>query len=207
MTTIFYALRGDNVVRGRSPYRDRVGEEVVDKHLTIIDDGLLDGGDNSWRFDGEGVATSRSILVEAGVLRSFVLDTYWGKRMGTKSTGNGVRRSYSVQPQPGYTNIIIEGGDSSLEELLDGKVIVLYNLQGAHTANSDTGEYSVLANPGILYENGEPRGWLRGITVSGNMFEEVKKNIVMVSREKEKAFPGIEAPWIRFDNIVVTPKA
>ncbi len=206
-STIFYALRGDNVVRGRSPYHGKIGEEITSKYLTVIDDGLLVGGDNSWRFDGEGVATSRNVLVESGILRNFVFDTYWGKRIGLESTGNSVRRSYSQQPQPGYTNIVIEGGDSSLEDLLDGSVIVLYNLQGAHTANSDTGEYSVLANPGVIYKDGEPRGWLRGITVSGNIFEEVKKNISIVSREKEKAFPGIEAPWIRFDNIVVTPKA
>ena len=200
MYTVLHSLNGENVVRGRSYYAGRTGERVVDERITIVDDGLLSGGDGTWRFDGEGVPSQRTVLLERGVLKGFIFDSYWGSRAGGGSTGNAVR-SYSSTPRPGYTNVVVSPGDAAPDELFEGRVVVVYSVQGAHTANSETGEYSVLANPAILYENGEPRGRLPGLTVSGNMYAELAEQLVAVGRRAEKPYPGITLPWVRLTGV------
>ncbi len=205
--TVLFSLRGDMAVRGRSYFRNKIGQQVLSEKITIVDDGALKGGDASWRFDGEGVATRRTVLVEEGILRSFVYDTYWGRRAGYESTGNAVRAGYASRPSVGFTNVILGEGDAAPEELLEGRVIVVYQVQGAHTASPETGEYSVLANPAILYENGEPRGWVPGLVVSGNMYQELREKVEAVGKWLEKPYPGIQLPWIRLGGVTVAPRA
>ncbi len=204
--TIGYALRGDNAVRKRSPYFNKLDEQVLDERLTIIDDGVMKNGFNTWRFDGEGTATRKNILVEKGVLRNFVYDNYWGHRAGSGSTGNAVRTGYTSPPAPGYTNVIIEPGDLAPDELLEGTVLVAYQVQGAHSSNPDTGEYSVLANPGIIYRNGEVVGWAPGVIISGNMYEDLHKRLYGLSKLVERGLPGFNAPMVRLSNLMVAPK-
>jgi PmbA protein len=205
--TILYSLRGDNVVQGRSYFAGRKGEKLLSEKLTIIDDGVMKGGDNTWRFDGEGVAASRKILVEKGVIKGFVFDSYWAGRAGEKSTGNAVRSDYASQPYPGFTNVIVEPGDMLPDEMFEGRLLVIYQIQGAHTANRETGEYSVLANPAILFENGEPKGWVRGAMLSGNFYVELEKNLVGLSKNVEHAIPGFYLPWVKLENITVAVKS
>ncbi len=206
-TTVLASLNGEMVVRGRSYYAGRLEQRVMDERITIIDDGTLKGGDNTWRFDGEGVAMQKKALIEKGVLKGFIFDNYWGQRAGKTSTGNAVRGGYASTPSPGFTNVVILEGDASPEELLDGRVIVVYNVQGAHTANRETGEYSVLANPAILYENGEARGWIQGATLGGNLYTELESKVELVGRLVEKPYPGIYVPWIRIREIRVAQQA
>lgn len=200
MYTVLHSLNGENVVRGRSFYAGRLGDKVVDERITIVDDGLLRGGDGTWRFDGEGVPSQTTMLIEKGVLKGFIFDNYWARRAGGSSTGNAVR-SYSSTPRPGFTNVVVSQGDAAPEELLEGRTVVIYSLQGAHTANSETGEYSVLANPAILYENGEPRGRLPGLAVSGNMYVELAERVTAVGKMVEKPYPGMILPWVRLAGI------
>lgn len=205
--TVLASLNGEMVVRGRSYYAGRLEQKVMDERITIVDDGTLKGGDNTWRFDGEGVAMQRKALVEKGVLKGFVFDNYWGQRAGKASTGNAVRGGYASMPSPGFTNVVMLEGDASPEELLDGRVIVVYNVQGAHTANRETGEYSVLANPAILYENGEARGWIQGATLGGNLYTELESKVELVGRLVEKPYPGIYVPWIRIRDVRVAQQS
>jgi PmbA protein len=204
--TVLYSLRGDNVVQGRSYFAGRKGEKLLSEKLTLVDDGVLKGGDNTWRFDGEGVATARKVLIEKGVVKGFVYDSYWAGRAGERSTGNAVRSGYASQPSPGFTNVVVEPGDLLPDEMLEGRLLVVYQIQGAHTANRETGEYSVLANPAILFENGEPKGWVRGAMLSGNFYEELAKQLVGLSRNVEHAAPGFYLPWAKLENITVAVK-
>ncbi|MET1101816.1 MAG: TldD/PmbA family protein [Pyrodictiaceae archaeon] len=206
--TLLAMLRGDMVVRGRSPFRDKLGAKVLDERLTIVDDGVLKAGYSTWRFDGEGVAMKKKVLVEKGVLKGFVYDTYWARRAGLEeSTGNAVRQGYASRPQPGYTNIVIDAGDAAPDEILDGsEVYWIEYVQGAHTSNPETGEYSVLANPAILYRGGEPAGWVQGLVVSGRIYDELATRVEMVSRRVENPYPSFYLPAIRLAGITVAPK-
>lgn len=205
--TLLESLLGDNVVRGRSIFRDKLDKQVASEKITIVDNGVLKGGDNTWRFDGEGVAMQKTTLIEKGVLRGFVYDHYWGLRAGLSSTGNAVRAGYASRPSPGFTNIVVTGGDAREEELLEGsEVIYVEDIQGAHTSNPETGEYSVLTNPAILYREGEPVGWVPGLMVSGNMYREIMENLEMLGRSTAHPLTGFYLPAARFSNIVVAPK-
>ncbi len=204
--TVLSSLNGENVVRGRSYYVGKTGGKVMDERITIIDDGLLKGGDSTGRFDGEGVPMQTTVLVEKGVLRGFIYDNYWASRVGTRSTGNAVRSGYSSRPRPGFTNIVIPGGDAGPEELYEGRVLVIYQVQGAHTANPETGEYSVLANPAILYENGEPKGWVPGLVLAGNLYKELAENVEAISKWTEKPYPGAVLPAMRLRGVSAAPR-
>ncbi|RUM47214.1 MAG: hypothetical protein DSY37_03275 [Hyperthermus sp.] len=197
------SLTAERVARKRSLYGGMLGEKVMDERVTIIDDGALESGDASSKFDGEGVATKRKLLVERGVLKSFIADTYWGHRIGMSSTGNAVRRGYSTRPGTGYTNVLMQAGDAGLDELVEGRVLVVHYVQGAHTANADTGEYSVVANPAILYENGEARGWVPGVVLAGNIGTHMSKDIVAISKTLEKPYPAVHLPAVRLKDVKV----
>ena len=204
--TVLGSLNGEMVVRGRSFYRGKIGEKVMDERITIVDDGVMKGGDATWRFDGEGVPMKRKVLVEKGVLRGFIYDSYWGSRAGTASTGNAVRSSYTTRPHIGFTNLVVAEGDAAPEELLEGKVVVVYSVQGAHTANMETGEYSVVANPAVLYVDGEPQGMIPGAAVAGNMYRELAEAVEAVGRWTEKPYPGVHLPWVRLGGVHVAPR-
>jgi len=147
------------------------------------------------------------VLIEKGVVKGFVYDSYWAGRAGEKSTGNAVRSGYASQPTPGFTNIVVEPSDMLPDELMEGRLLVVYQIQGAHTANRETGEYSVLANPAILFENGEPKGWVRGAMLSGNFYEELAKSLAGLSKNVEHALPGFYLPWARLEGVTVAVKA
>ncbi len=206
--TLLMALSGDWVVRGRSPFANRVGERVLDERITIVDDGVMKAGFYTSSFDSEGVARRRTVLVEKGVLKGFIYDTYWARRAGLEeSTGNAYRIGYTQPPHPWYSNVVIEPGSADLDELLEGRVAVIYQVQGAFASNPVTGEYSVQANPAVLYEGGEPKGWLKGVVVSGDLYEELRSRVAMVGGFQEQPEPGRYLPWIRVEGVTLTPKA
>ncbi|MBS7287228.1 MAG: TldD/PmbA family protein, partial [Candidatus Freyarchaeota archaeon] len=96
--TFLQAVSGDNVVRERSPYAGKLGEHVSSSILNVVDDGTLDGGLNTFPFDGEGVPSQRKTLIEEGVLVGFLFDSYWGGIAGVESTGNAGRSGYASTP-------------------------------------------------------------------------------------------------------------
>ena len=202
--TVAEWLKGSNIVRGISPLAGRLGEQVMDERLTIVDDGTLRQGFNTWRFDGEGVAMQRTVLVEKGVFKSPVYDTYWARRAGVESTGNAMREGYTRPPRLDYTNVVIEKGDAGIDELLEGEVLLVAGVQGAHSSNPYTGEYSVVAAPAWLVKNGEYY-LVRGVMVAGKLLDQLSKSLEAVGSWHED-LPGLRAPWLRLGDAVVTPR-
>ncbi|MFQ5892428.1 MAG: TldD/PmbA family protein, partial [Candidatus Methanofastidiosia archaeon] len=117
--TLFEAVSGENVVRGKSALANKVGEKISSKKLSLSDDALHEKGLSSRAFDSEGVSSQRTQILEKGVLKNFIWDNYWAKRAGGNSTGNASRNlkfgSISVKP----TNMVVERGECSFEELID----------------------------------------------------------------------------------------
>lgn len=204
--TFNQAIRGDNVVRGRSPYAGRIGEAIASEALSVVDDGVMPGGVATSRFDGEGVAKRRTVIVDRGVLRGFVFDSYWGARAGTGSTGNAARRGYSSTPGVSPSNLVISTGDFSEEELVADtrRGLLVDSLQGAHSSNPETGEFSVVAAPAWLVERGELRA-VRGVMLAGSAYELLKR-ISGISK-KRRQVGTLVTPWIRFENVRVVSRS
>ncbi|MFA5579290.1 MAG: TldD/PmbA family protein, partial [Methanothrix sp.] len=148
---------GDNVQKGRSSLAGRIGETVAEESFSITDDGLLSGGMATSSFDGEGVASQRTPLVEKGVLKGFLYDSYTAgkeKTPATESTGNAGRPGYAGIPRIGTTNLIASSTKPRdvLEETERGYLVT--GVIGAHTANPVSGDFSVEARNVFSVEDG-----------------------------------------------------
>lgn len=166
------SLLGDNVRKGKSLLKGRVGQQVFSKHISIRDDGTDPRGAAVSPFDGEGVAHRRVVIVDQGILKEFLYDTCSGKKDGCASTGNAVRDGIRAVPRPGASNIIIEAGKATVEELLRDveRGVVITEVMGMHTANPVSGDFSVGVS-GFLVEKGQVTIPVREIAVAGNIVD------------------------------------
>jgi len=204
--TLINAVRADNVQRNQSPFKGKLGEAVASENLTIYDDGLFLGGLRTWAFDGEGVPHQKTAVIEKGILRNFLYDNYSAKKEGKESTGNAGRAGYLSTPSIDTTNFHVLPGDKSAEEMLsevdDG--LVIYYLQGAHSSNPISGEFSVVATPAWKIKHGEKVLCSRGVMLAGNIFE-VLKNISVVG-SNERQMGQLISPWVQVENVRVIGK-
>ncbi|GFO56340.1 peptidase [Geomonas sp. Red276] len=162
----------ENVHKGKSLLAGRVGERLFSDRITIRDEGLRPGGMGTAPCDGEGVPQQNTLLVDQGVVKGFLFDTYWGKRMGAASTGNSSRGGIKAPPRMGAHNLFIEPGSGGAEELLAGigRGVLITDVMGIHTANPISGDFSVGAS-GFYLENGEIVRPVKGIAIAGNLLE------------------------------------
>ncbi|MFQ5900680.1 MAG: TldD/PmbA family protein [Thermodesulfobacteriota bacterium] len=194
---------GDSVEKGKSLLKGKVGKKVFSPKINIVDNGLLHGGLATAPFDGEGAPTQNTPLVEKGVCRGFLYDTYWAKRSGNTSTGNSKRGGFMVPPSVGVSNLYIEKGDTSFSKLLKevDKGIYITELMGLHTANPITGDFSVGA-AGFWIEDGEKTFPVRGIAISGNILNLFSQ--VFAVGDDIRFLGGLGAPGIAVEGIDVS---
>lgn len=162
----------DAVQKGKSALQGKIGERIGSAQVTLVDDGTYENGLASFPFDGEGVPSQRTVLMEKGMLKAFLYDTYTAKKEGVDSTGNGTRGSFRGLPSVGTTNFYLEPGSGSAEELYRDVKRGLYitEVMGMHTANPISGDFSVGA-AGIMIENGVLTYPVRGAAIAGNLFD------------------------------------
>jgi PmbA protein len=204
--TLINAVKADNVQRGQSAFKDKIGTQVASEKVTIYDDGLFPSGLRTAAFDGEGAPHQKTLLVEKGVLRNFLYDNYAAKKEGKESTGNASRAGYLSTPSIEATNFHIMPGGTTAEELL-GEVndgLLIYYLQGAHSSNPVSGEFSVVATPAWKIRKGEIVHCSRGVMLAGNIFE-VLKNVSVVA-DNERKMGQLIAPWMLVENVKVIGK-
>jgi PmbA protein len=172
--TIIPALCADTVQKGRSSLNGRVGEKISSECFGVVDDGLLSGGMASSAFDGEGVPSQKTELIDKGVLKGFLYDSYTGGKVGIKSTGNAVRSGYADLPHVGIRNLIVSSSDPH-DLLTETKGYVVNGLIGAHTANPISGDFSVEAKNCFFVVPGEDTKPIRSLMLAGNVFELLKE--------------------------------
>ncbi len=170
-------LSGYAIYRESSFLKDRLGESIASDLVTIIDDGRLPGALGSKPFDGEGQPTRRNLLVTSGRLESWLLDHYSGRKLGLPSTGSASRGSGSG-PHVGTTNLWLEPGEGSLDELISeiDRGLLVTELIGMGF-NPTTGDYSRGA-VGLWIEKGEIVHPVEEITIAGNlgdMFQQIDR--------------------------------
>ncbi|MCW3998026.1 MAG: TldD/PmbA family protein [Candidatus Bathyarchaeota archaeon] len=204
--TLINAIRADNVQRNQSKFKGKLGEKISSDILTIQDDGLLAGGLGSTPFDGEGVPQQKTNIVKKGILKNFLYDNYTAKKEGKKSTGNASRAGYLSTPSIGATNFRILPGNKTSKQLTEevDEGLLIYYLQGAHSSNPVTGDFSVVATPAWKIKNGEISHSTRGVMLAGNIFE-VLKNVKMIANNERK-LGSIIAPWILVNNVRIIGK-
>ncbi|NHJ13148.1 MAG: TldD/PmbA family protein [Candidatus Thorarchaeota archaeon] len=204
--TFIQSVRGDNVARGKSKIGDKIGEKIASDLLTVVDDGLHPRGLRSSSADDEGVPRRRTPIIESGILRSFIWDTYWGNKMGVKSTGNARRRMRQGLVEIAPSTFVVSPGERSIEEIISEMDYGYYieNVQGAHSANPESGDFSIVGNPALLIENGKLMGAVHGLMVSGNAFELLKQ--VREIAKEPIYLTGTIGPEIVLDGVNIISK-
>jgi PmbA protein len=169
-------LSADAVQRGRSLFADREGDEVAGAEFVLVDDGVHPEGPSTAPFDGEGSARRRTPLIEEGRLLTFLFDVRTARKGGRQTTGNAGRGSYRSPPSVSTTNLVVEAGDASLEELVRraGDGLYVSSVAGLHSGvNPVSGTFSVGAT-GRLIENGELGRPVREMTIASDLVSMLK---------------------------------
>lgn len=201
--TLINAVKADYVQRNQSAFKGKIGEKVASEIVTIYDDGLFNGGIHTWKFDDEGVPQQKTPIIEKGVLQNFIYDNYTAKKEGKESTGNASRAGYLSTPNVDATNFRVMPRNKSPEELISEakEGLLVYFLQGAHSSNLASGEFSVVATPAWKIENGEIAYATKGAMLSGNVFQ-LLTNISELANNERK-IGQLVAPWVLVENVKV----
>jgi PmbA protein len=197
---IFEGIEGDSVYRGASFLAGKLGQKIAGDRVTVIDDGTMVGGFGTSPFDGEGVPTRRTVVIDNGVLKSYLLNTYTAKKLGLATTGNA-SRGLAGTPGIGPGNYFLQPGTKAPQEIISEIKDGLYVTEFlGHGANLVTGDYSRGAS-GLWISGGELTFPVEEITVAGNL-KEMFFNISEIANDLE--FRGAMAcPTIRIDGLTV----
>jgi PmbA protein len=203
---LMFGLSGKNVYTGISPMAGKIGETLFDSQVTFVDDATLDGRFNSAPYDDEGMAHSRNVLVEKGVLKSFYYDLKTAAQAGVASTGNG-SRSLFTPPTPSPTNLIFGAGDTPLAELVAGvdEGLLVEDVLGLGQGNVISGAFSNPVALAFKIEKGEIVGRVKNASIAGNIYE-LLKNITAVSRETQWVYTNFNLPYILLSDMNVVAK-
>jgi PmbA protein len=198
--SMFEAANGDSIYRGASFWTGKLGQQVASENVTVIDDGTLTGLFGTSPFDGEGLPTRRTVVIEKGVLKNYLLNTYTARKLKMKSTGNAAR-GLAGTPGIGGGNLFLEAGELTPQQLLADVKSGFYvtELMG-QGVNMVTGDYSRGA-AGLWIENGELTYAVEEITIAGNL-KDMLHNVTAIANDLE--FRGsVTAPTLRIDGMTI----
>jgi len=200
------AFNGKAVLEGASPLKDKLGEQVFDKNLSLWDDATIAYGVGSYPFDDEGVPSQRLPLVTNGVVTNFLYDLQTAALTGTQSTGNG-RRVGGGFPSPTISSLILRGGDVSframLEDMKEG--LVVEQVIGAGQGNILGGDFSGNVLLGYKVENGEIVGRVKDTMIAGNVYQ-VLKELLGIGQETRWVRGILQTPPLYCSSVSVTTK-
>jgi PmbA protein len=187
MSPLMLAFNGKSVLEGASPLKDKLGEQVFDKKLSLWDDATIAYGVGSYPFDDEGVSGRRLPLVTNGVVANFLYDLQTAALASTQSTGNGQRAGGGF-PSPGISSLILGGGDVSFQAMVEGmkEGLIVEQLMGAEQGNILGGDFGGNVLLGYKVENGEIVGRVKDTMIAGNVYQVLKELLGI----------GQEARWV-----------
>ena len=194
------AVNGDSVYRGASFLAGKLGEKIAGDNITVMDDGTMKGGFGTSPFDSEGVPTRRTVVIEKGQLKSYLLNTYTAKKLKLATTGNA-SRGLAGTPGIGVGNFFLEPGTRTREQLIGDVKEGLYvtELMG-FGVNLVTGDFSRGAS-GLWISGGQLTFPVEEITVAGNL-KDMLFNISEIANDLE--FRGsVASPTLRIDGLTV----
>ena len=175
-----HSLEASSVAYGRSQFAGKLGQKIANEKVTAIDDGTIPNAWGSINIDDEGTPAQKNVLIENGVLKSYMIDKFNGRRMGMESTGNARRQSYSFTPTSRMTNTFIAPGNDKNEDIIASMEYGLYAKEmGGGSVNPVTGEFNFSVNEGYIVRNGVICEPVRGASLVGKG-SEIIQNIDMV---------------------------
>ena len=200
LDNIFEAATGDAVYRQATFLADQLGERVFGENITLIDDGTIVGGFGTTPFDGEGVPTRRTVVVEKGVLKSYLLNTYTARKLGLKTTGNA-SRGLAGTPGTGSGNFYLQPGTRTQQQIIGDIPRGLYVTEFlGFGVNLVTGDFSRGAS-GLWIENGELTYPVEEITVAGNL-KDMLNNVAEIGNDLEFR-SSLASPTVRIDGMTI----
>lgn len=176
-----HGLEAIKIAKGDSIYCGKIGEKVANEKVTAIDDGTIINKWGSINIDDEGEETKKTVLIENGILKGYLVDNFYGEKIGMKSTGSCRRESYKYAPVPRMRNTFIANGTDKRDDIIKNTENGIYaKYMGGGSVNPATGEFNFAVQEAYLIENGKITKPVRGATLIGKG-EEVLKHIDMVS--------------------------
>jgi PmbA protein len=198
------ALSAESVLKGRSLLAGRVGQDIAAGGVSLIDDGRLPEGPALAPFDDEGVATTRTPLIENGKLRGFLHNTYTAVKSGERSTGNAGRGGYRTVPGVSPSNLYLEPGEASADLVSQlGRGVYVQEVTGLHSgANPISGQFSVGAT-GLRVEGGALAGALREMTIASTLLDMLRSVVALGSDLRFPLGGGLGAPTVLVSEMTV----
>ena len=197
---IFEAVNGDSIYRGASFLAGKLNQKIAGDNINVVDDGTMRGGFGTSPFDSEGVPSRKTVVLENGVLKSYLLNTYTAKKLNLQTTGNA-SRGLAGTPGIGPGNFFLQPGAKSLQEIIgDIKEGLFVTEFLGFGVNLVTGDFSRGAS-GLWIENGELAYPVEEITVAGNL-KDMFFNIAEIGNDLEFR-SSIASPTLRIDGMTV----
>ncbi len=211
-----HGLEADFNRKGVSAFSGRVGQKVASELCTVVDDGTMARRRGSLNVDDEGVATSRTVLIENGILRGYLQDKLSSRLLNAAPTGNGRRESYHHTPMPRMTNTFMLAGESNPEEIIRSVKSGIYCANfGGGQVDITSGNFVFSATESYLIEEGRLTRPLRGASLIGNGPEALKhlsmvgndlkldEGVGICGKEGQSVPVGVGIPTVRLDRMTV----
>ncbi|WP_028605890.1 metalloprotease TldD [Ottowia thiooxydans] len=213
---IGHGLEGDFNRKGSSAFSGRIGQRVAAKGVTVLDDGTIPDRRGSLNVDDEGHATQKNVLIEDGILKSYIQDSLNARLMNVKATGNGRRESYAHIPMPRMTNTYMLGGQRDPREIVASIKKGLYATNfGGGQVDITSGKFVFSASEAYWVENGKIQYPVKGATIIGSGPESLKKismigndmkldsGVGTCGKEGQSVPVGVGQPTLRIDGLTV----
>jgi PmbA protein len=214
LASLAQSANGRAVVEGLSPIAKRLGDKIANPRFTVLDDGQNPASLGTQAVDHEGHPQGKTPIIQKGQLKSFLFDSYYSRAFKTDSTGNcsrgggpfGATLPFESSPGISSTSLEIVPGSKSEEELIssiDEKAVMIVDMPaGIFHSDVATGEFSAVATCVFLIENGEKRGAIQPVSVSGSFykgFEQLRE----VGSDIERTPWGVTIPSLVFDGFTI----
>ncbi len=213
---IGHGLEGDFNRKGVSAFAGRIGQRVASELCTVVDDGTMPNRRGSINIDDEGTPTSRTVLIEKGILRGYLQDRMNARLMKMEPTGNGRRESFAHAPMPRMTNTFMLAGESDPADIIRSVSRGLYAVSfGGGQVDITNGKFVFSASEAYLIEDGKVTRPVKGATLSGNGPDERTRGTMVgndlaldpgvgtCGKDGQSVPVGVGLPTIRIDGITV----
>lgn len=211
-----HGLEADFIRKKSSLFTGKLGHKVASELCTVVDDGTLPGKRGSLNVDDEGMQTSRTVLIERGILKAYLSDRLNAQLLGMERTGNGRRQSFRHAPLPRMTNTFLHAGHDDPADILKGVKHGLYcKAFGGGQVDIANGSFVFEVREGYLIENGEITTAVKGATLVGNGPEtlsrithvghdaELDPGVYTCGKEGQSVPVGVGLPTVRIDGITI----